>query len=100
MRGLMMILKQRRGTLALSTLVGGAFLRIGTAQAADLTYRFDIPAEPLSQALTDFSQTAAQQIIYSEGVVKGRKTSGLHGSYTVSEALAALLAGTDLQVDI
>jgi outer membrane receptor protein involved in Fe transport len=95
-----MILKQRRGTLALSTLVGGAFLRISTAHAADLTYRFDIPSEPLSQALTDFSQTAAQQIIYSESVVKGRKTSGLHGSYTVAEALAALLAGTDLQVDI
>jgi iron complex outermembrane recepter protein len=95
-----MILRQRRGTLVLSTLVGGAFLRIGTAHAADLTYRFDIPAESLSQALTDFSQAAAQQIIYSESVVKGRKTAGLHGSYTTAEALDALLTGTDLRVDV
>jgi iron complex outermembrane receptor protein len=95
-----MILRQRRGTLVLSTLVGGAFLRIGTAHAADPTYRFDIPAESLSQALTDFSQAAAQQIIYSESVVKGRKTAGLHGSYTSAEALDALLTGTDLRVDV
>jgi iron complex outermembrane receptor protein len=94
-----MILKQRRSSLMLSTLVGGAFLRIGTAGAADLTYRFDIPSEPLSEALTDFSQVAAQQIIYSEGLVKGRKTPGLHGSYTAAEALNALLAGTNLRVD-
>jgi iron complex outermembrane recepter protein len=95
-----MTLKQRRGSLVLSTLVGGAFLRMGTAQATDLTYRFDIPAESLSQALTDFSQTAAQQIIYSESVVKGRKTSGLHGSYTPAQALDTLLKGTDLRVDV
>src|SRR5262249_15368022 len=92
-------LKQRRGTLVLSTLVGGAFLRMGVAQGADLTYRFDIPAESLSQALTDFSQAAAQQIIYSENLVRGRKTSGLHGSYTATEALDALLAGPDLRAD-
>ena len=97
----MMTLKQRRGTLLLSTLVGGVFLRAGdAAYAADPTYRFDIPPETLSQALTDFSQAAALQIIYSESVVKGRKTSGLHGSYTAAEALDALLSGTDLRVDI
>jgi iron complex outermembrane receptor protein len=97
----MMTLKQRRGTLLLSTLVGGVLFRAGdAAQAADTTYRFDIPPETLSQALTDFSQAAALQIIYSESVVKGRKTSGLHGSYTAAEALDTLLAGTDLRVDI
>src|ERR1700676_5802843 len=97
----MMTLKQRRGTLLLSTLVGGVFLRAGdAAHAADPTYRFDIPPETLSQALTDFGQAAALQIIYSESVVKGRKTPGLHGSYTAAEALDALLTGTDLTVDI
>lgn len=97
----MMTLKQRRGTFLLSTLVGGVFFRAGdTAYAADPTYRFDIPPETLSQALTDFSQAAALQIIYSESVVKGRKTPGLHGSYTAAEALDTLLAGTDLRVDV
>jgi iron complex outermembrane receptor protein len=102
MRGLIMVVKQRRSNLLLtSALVGGVFLRLGdTALAAAPTYQFDIPAEPLSQALTDFSQAASQQIIYSENLVKGRKTPGLHGSYTAAEALNALLAGTDLTVDI
>jgi iron complex outermembrane recepter protein len=93
--------QQRRGTLLVSTLVGGVFFRLGdTANAADPTYRFDIPREPLSQALTDFSQAAAQQIIYSESVVQGRTTAGLHGSYTVADAIHTLLTGTDLRVDI
>ena len=102
MRGLIMVVKQRRSNLLLtSALVGGVFLRLGdTALAAAPTYQFDIPAEPLSQALTDFSQAASQQIIYSETLVKGRKAPGLHGSYTAAEALNTLLAGTDLTVDI
>jgi iron complex outermembrane receptor protein len=102
MRGLIMVVKQRRSNLLLtSALVGGVFLRLGdTALAAAPTYQFDIPPEPLSQALTDFSQAASQQIIYAESLVKGRKTPGLHGSYTAAEALNALLAGTDLTVDI
>ena len=97
-----MVVKQRRSNLLLtSALVGGVFLRLGdTALAAAPTYQFDIPAEPLSQALTDFSQAASQQIIYSETLVKGRKAPGLHGSYTAAEALNTLLAGTDLTVDI
>lgn len=90
--------KQRRGGLVVSTLVGGAFLRIGAAHAGDL--RFDIPAESLEQALADFSRTAARPIVYSDSLVKGRRTSGVHGSYTAAEALDALLANTGLRVDV
>jgi outer membrane receptor protein involved in Fe transport len=97
-----MVLKQRGSSLLLtSALVGGIFFRTGgTANAAEPTYQFDIPPEALGQALTDFSQTASQQIIYSEGLVRGRRTPGLHGSYTVAEAIRALLSGTDLKIDI
>jgi iron complex outermembrane recepter protein len=95
-----MALKQHRGTLVLSTLVGGAFLPIGAAHATDPTQRFDIPAETLSEALSEFSQAASQHVVYTESVVKGRKTSGLHGSYTAAEALRALLARSDLRVDV
>jgi len=96
-----MVVKQRQGTLLVSTLIGGVFFRLGdTAFAADPTYRFDIPREPLSQALTDFSQASAQQIIYSESIVQGRTTPGLHGNYTVAEAIRSLLNGTDLKVEV
>src|SRR6185312_7328227 len=96
-----MVVKQRQGALLVPTLVTGVFFGLGdTAAAADPTYRFDIPREPLSQALTDFSQASAQQIIYSENVVEGRTTPGLHGSYTVADAIRTLLSGTDLKVDV
>ena len=96
-----MVVKQRQGALLVPALVTGVFFGLGdTAAAADPTYRFDIPREPLGQALTDFSQASAQQIIYSENVVEGRTTPGLHGSFTVNDAIRALLNGTDLKVDV
>jgi len=71
----------------------------GTAFAADQTYQFDIPAESLGQALTDFSRASSQQIVFSEEVTNGKRTQGLHGRYTVPDALKALLVGTDLTMD-
>ncbi len=95
-----MIGRQRRGALLLTSALVGVtvFGLAGVANAKDSTYRFDIPAESLSQALTDFSQASQHQIIFSENVVHGHKISGLHGSYTVEQALHALLAGTDLEM--
>jgi iron complex outermembrane receptor protein len=69
----------------------------GAANAADQAFQFDIPAEPLGQALTDFSRISSQQVVFSETVTNGRNTSGLHGSYTAAQALDTLLAGTDLR---
>ena len=74
---------------------------VGTANAQDSheqTYQFDIPAEPLGQALTDFSSISSRQILMSEDSVKSRATKGLHGRYTAPQALDALLAGTGLAV--
>lgn len=96
-----MIGKQRCGTLLLTSAIVGVmvFGFVGTANAKDPTYQFDISAESLSQALTDFSQASSQQIIYSEDLVRGRKTSGLHGRYTAAQALKTLISGTDLKVE-
>jgi len=71
----------------------------GPVIAADQTYQFDIPAEPLGQALTDFSKASSQQIVFSEAVINGKSTAGLHGRYTTSAALSALLAGTGLTAE-
>jgi iron complex outermembrane recepter protein len=96
-----MVMKPRRNHVLLtSALLGGAFLKLSnSANADESTYQFDIPAEPLSQALTDFSQVASQQIIYSEDLIRGRSTPGLHGTYTVGNAVKLLLSGTKLKVD-
>ncbi|MBY8829155.1 TonB-dependent receptor [Hephaestia mangrovi] len=97
-----MIGNRRWGALLLtSAFVGAAFFgTVDEAYAKDPTYQFDIPAESLGQALTDFSQISSQQIIYSEDLVRGRRVSGLHGRYSVQEALKALISGTGLKVEI
>ena len=105
----MTLRKRRSSLLVTSALVGvalfggqcmaGAAPTVVAPNAAEKSFQFDIPAESLGQALTDFSQTSSQQIIFSEALVKGRKTSGLRGNYTANQALAALLAGTDLKIE-
>ncbi len=70
------------------------------AIAADQTYNFDIPVESLGQALVDFSRTSSREIFFSEDETAGKPTAGLHGQYTIADALQALLAGTNLAVDV
>lgn len=91
----------RRSALLLSSALAGLVVLSfgGAAYAADQTYQFDIPAEPLGQALTDFSRASSQQIVFSEDLTAGKSTKGLHGRYTASDALDGLLAGTGLRVE-
>ncbi len=93
--------RMHRNVLLLSTsiLVAGLAGYSSGALAADQTYQFDIPAESLGQALTDYSRVSSQQIVFSEDAVGGKKTVGLHGRYSGTDALNALLAGTDLRVE-
>jgi outer membrane receptor protein involved in Fe transport len=89
-----------RGRL-LSTCAGAALAVVTfglPASAADATFQFNIPAEPLAQALTDFSQKSSQQIVFSEDDLKGKGSAGLHGQYTATSALTLLLQGTNLIV--
>jgi TonB-dependent receptor len=85
-------------TMLLTTSAMGStfFLLCGTAAAAEAGYQFNIPPEPLGKALTDFSRVSSQQIVFSEDVTAGKRTSGLSGHYTAVDALTALLTGTDL----
>lgn len=66
---------------------------------ADREYDFEIPSEPLAEALTDFSQIAARQIIFSEDSSMAKMSPGLHGRYTVSQALSILLQDTGWKAD-
>lgn len=99
----MTIQQKRRSLLLTSAIAGASFVALLStatiARAADPVYRFDIPKEPLSQALKDFSQSSAQQIIFSEDVVRGREAPAVRGSYTSPQVLDLLLAGTNLAVE-
>lgn len=96
-----MRLPRRHRFSAFASLTGLIALAFGnSANAADQTYRFDIPAEPLGQALVDFSRTSSQEIFFSEDEAAGKSTTELHGQYTIADALQALLVHTDLTVDV
>lgn len=68
------------------------------AQVQEQTFRFDIPAQGLGSALRAFGQASRQQIIFSEGSVRGRQAPALVGSFTADDGLSRLLAGSGLSV--
>jgi iron complex outermembrane receptor protein len=69
-----------------------------TSQAqAQQAYPFDVPNEPLGDALRALGQASHQQIIFSEATVRGKRSSELVGTFTVDDGLQRLLAGSGLK---
>ncbi len=97
--GALTLTNSRRRALLLSTSLIGLMV-VGSTYAADQTYQFDIPAESLGQALTDFSKASSQQIVFSEDTTAGKRAAGIHGRYTADQALRALLSGSGLVAEV
>jgi hypothetical protein len=55
-----------------------------------------IAAQPLDEALQEFSRQGGLQLIYLSSLTKGVQSPGVSGTYTVAAALARLLAGSGL----
>ena len=64
------------------------------------TYRLDIPAQSLNDALQTFALASQHKLIYSSDLVDGKKSPALKGTYTTEQALKALLAGTNLTYEL
>lgn len=58
---------------------------------------FNIPAQPLPQALAEFARQSGLQLVYTPDLVQGKQSAGVVGSKDAATALAALLRGTGLQ---
>lgn len=58
---------------------------------------YDIPAGPLTQALTRYSREAGIYLAGNSRMAQGKQSQGLKGSYNVEAGLAALLANTGLE---
>ena len=56
--------------------------------------RFDIPAQPLQDALASFGRQSGWQLSYPADVTEGLTSQPLAGAYSPEEALGQLLAGT------
>jgi hypothetical protein len=68
-----------------------------SAVTATATRRhFDLPAQPVEEALYRLSVTTGVQIFADGQIVAGRQTKAISGDYTTEEALEHLLSGTGL----
>ena len=66
----------------------------GVAQARQIT--LDLPAQSLDQTLTRFADQADLHLLYTTSDVAGLSSDGLHGAFSVEEALNQLLAGSGM----
>lgn len=65
-----------------------------TAQSAQIS--FNIPAGPLSQAITAYGRQAGLQVTFLASTAAGKTTAGFSGTATREGALSRLLSGTGL----
>ncbi len=92
-------------TIRLRTWVLGALaLFAGVAQAdagrLDQEASFEIPAQPLSTALVQFSKQAALQVVTASVELGEQETAGVLGKKTLREALETLLSRSGLQYSL
>ena len=73
-----------------------AVLIAGAAQAQP-TYAVSLPAEALEPALLSLASQTHQQIMFSKNVVAGQRAPAVKGQLSPEQALAQILAGTDLR---
>jgi hypothetical protein len=59
---------------------------------------FEIPSQPLANALHAYGRRMGVQVLYESHSAIGRQSEAVLGRFTPAEALKRLLAGTDLEV--
>jgi len=70
-----------------------------SAYAQSATYKFDLPAQPLSDALRAVGRTVNKNILFDPALVEGLNAPVLRASLTLDAAMKALLAGTRLEFE-
>lgn len=67
------------------------------AQGSQRTHRFDVAAQPLAQALVQFSAQSGHAVLVPQSQSQGWDSPGVQGDYAPEQALAVLLNGTPFQ---
>jgi iron complex outermembrane receptor protein len=85
--------------LAMATPAVGLFYpAVAMAQAPAEMINFDIPSQPLGDALNAFSKQAGVQIMFPYDAVTGRTSPKLTARLSRQEALGRLIAGSGLEL--
>lgn len=71
-----------------------------TAMCADTPRAFDLPVQPLDQALERFSIETGWSLMYVGGLTDGMHSRPVHGMLEPQVALQQLLAGSGLELQI
>ena len=72
------------------------FAATGTAHAAPPLYAFQIPAQPLADALRAYGLITGISVLAPSGALRQRYSSAVQGSFAAPEALQRMLSGTGL----
>ena len=83
--------------LPLATLVAAPAVLAQSAASEQSVRHYEIPAGPLSSALSRFAGEAGVMLSVDGRLLAGRQSSGLSGQYGVDEGFDALLQGSGLQ---
>lgn len=67
------------------------------AWAAGGEKAFDIPAQPLEDAIHAFAEASGSQVLYETALTSGRRSTAIKGYFSTGTALRSLLHGTTLQ---
>lgn len=85
--------------IALLTSIGGVVVMPSMAHASQVTVQrqtYRIPAGPLGKVLDALGTQANVQLVYAPGLVTGKTSPGVSGSFTPTEALHHVLRDSNL----
>ena len=80
-------------------LLGATTLAAPPAQAPAVTHQLNIPPQDLGVALKALGAAANEQVLFSEDVVAGLRSTEVKGAYSTEEAVTLLLKGSGLKAD-
>ena len=87
--------------LAVGTAVVSACVAVATADDHSRplgAIKFDIPSEPLVEALQAYSVTTGTQVMFESGTTAGYQSAAVRGEFSPEAALQMMLADTGLKV--
>ncbi|MGH8169231.1 MAG: STN domain-containing protein [Steroidobacteraceae bacterium] len=83
-------------TLLAAGALGVLWTITAPAASAQQSYHFDIPAQPLADALRAIGRQTDLNILFDPDSVRNLSVAPLHGVYTAGEAIDRVLKGTNL----
>ncbi len=86
------------GALALAAPLPLVLAPPSSAAQKSETIAFDVPAQPLADALTQAARQAGVQILFPHAAIRGRNSRALRGRMTPRAAIERLIAGSGLRI--